>query len=486
MYSYIILICKWLCTFSNQALENAYIATKKVRQIQSDYIYYRSQIPSKTSWYNVSLYINSILTQCSFNIYYNLFKFKITKYLLNQLLNLLNKYKSNFNNNINQNDLIIDKLTSYLNTTRYAKLSFNNSNSESNLQNYHLIQSDNTLDNLVDLSDMLTIKHLNLNQIEFSTNWNKIKRKLTWIEATLIDLKNLQIKSDEFVLSNRQEDNKKYNVSKVNTPIIAYEDVGLVPRSITRTFSRFKIELEGQSVSLVLPEFRLAKYQAVASLQYMACLFIIPWIVSTACKILVLEPLITYYWNATQPQIFINVSQEDKTLKRLQQIEELLWLDIIINDNLQKSSQDQSIYIHKKTIELVNKYNNDSIENILHLFVDLFSFTTIALILTWGKTRLAILSSWIQELFYSLSDTMKAFIILLLTDLCIGFHSPHGWEILIGLLLEYFGFSHNKHVISCFVSTFPVILDTVFKYWIFRHLNRISPSIVVTYHSMNE
>jgi len=486
MYSYIISICQWLWTLSNQALENAYIATKKVRQIQSDYIYYRSQIPSKTSWYNVSLYINSILTQCSFEIYYNLFKFNITKYFLHKLLIFAHQNQHNLNKDVNTNNLIIDDLTSYFNTSSSNEVSFDNFNFEGNSNNDQSIQSVNTIGNLVQLSNLFSRQHLNLNQIRVSTNWNKLKRKLTWIEATLIDLKNLQIQSDEFVMPNIQENKTQYNVSKINTPIIAYEDVGLVPRSITRTFSRFKIELEGQSASLVLPEFRLAKYQAVASLQYMACLFLIPWIVSTACKTLVLEPLITYYWNTTQSQIFINVSQEEKALKRLQQIEELLWLDIVINDNLQKSSQDQSIYIHNKTIELVNKYNNDSIENILHLFVDLLSLTTIALILTWGKTRLAILSSWIQELFYSLSDTMKAFIILLLTDLCIGFHSPHGWEIFIDTLLEHFGFSHNKHVISCFVSTFPVILDTVFKYWIFRHLNRISPSIVVTYHSMNE
>jgi hypothetical protein len=103
-----------------------------------------------------------------------------------------------------------------------------------------------------------------------------------------------------------------------------------------------------------------------------------------------------------------------------------------------------------------------------------------------GKERLAILNSWIQELFYSLDDTMKPFFILLLTDLCIGFHSPHGWEIVIGSFLEHLGFGRNKHIISCFVSTFLVILDIVLKYWIFHHLNRISPSIVVTYHTMNE
>ena len=81
---------------------------------------------------------------------------------------------------------------------------------------------------------------------------------------------------------------------------------------------------------------------------------------------------------------------------------------------------------------------------------------------------------------------MKAFSILLATDLCIGFHSPHGWELMIDSISENYGFAHNERIISGVVSTFPVILDTILKYWIFRRFNRISPSLVVIYHSMNE
>ncbi|KAK8303501.1 hypothetical protein V6Z12_D04G155500 [Gossypium hirsutum] len=54
------------------------------------------------------------------------------------------------------------------------------------------------------------------------------------------------------------------------------------------------------------------------------------------------------------------------------------------------------------------------------------------------------------------------------------------------VILSDFGFAHNDEIISGLVSTFPVILDTIFKYWIFRYLNRESPSLVVIYHSMND
>jgi len=56
---------------------------------------------------------------------------------------------------------------------------------------------------------------------------------------------------------------------------------------------------------------------------------------------------------------------------------------------------------------------------------------------------------------------MKAFFILLLTDLCIGFQSPHGWEIVISLFLEHLGFAHNKHIIIFLFQLFQLLALTI-------------------------
>ncbi|KAI3423551.1 hypothetical protein D9Q98_010733, partial (chloroplast) [Chlorella vulgaris] len=87
---------------------------------------------------------------------------------------------------------------------------------------------------------------------------------------------------------------------------------------------------------------------------------------------------------------------------------------------------------------------------------------------------------------YSLSDTTKSFLLILGTDLLVGFHSPRGWEVFLEWLLRHFGLPENSDFMSLFVATFPVFLDTVFKYWIFRSLNKISPSTVATYHNIIE
>nr|YP_009258504.1 chloroplast enveloppe membrane protein [Netrium digitus]ANI25467.1 chloroplast enveloppe membrane protein [Netrium digitus] len=512
MKSHFFSICRWLFSTPHRALERAYQASKQVRNIHKNYIYYKNLIggSSKRSGYNfnVNFYLNTILNRSEAKIYWALLEFKLSWFFLYICKNFFkqaiiefifgnkgdNYYKhlcEKYRKSLTSDDIFLDHIFSP--DTFFTRFSLG------------LLKRDNILLNKwfdLDLKKVQNKKFLyyqtknepitysikELIEVEIE----KLNRKLFWIETALADLDNLkQDYSISYMGYSERNQNKSKNLFhlvnlKSQPTDIPYESVGLVPRSITRTLSRFQTELAGRSAFIVLPEFRLAKYQAIASVQYLACLICFPLIVSNFCKIFILEPLIQYWWNTSQSQVFLSIAQEQKALIKLQQVEELLWLDIMMADSTEKYPQDLSFQIHLKTINLVETYNQESIQIILHMFTDFISLVAIITVLIWGKKRLSILNSWIQEVFYSLSDTMKAFFILLFTDLCIGFHSPHGWEILIGLLLEHFGFSHNKPVISCFVSTFPVILDTVLKYWIFRHLNRISPSIVVSYHTMNE
>ncbi|KAF6148883.1 hypothetical protein GIB67_014254 [Kingdonia uniflora] len=130
-------------------------------------------------------------------------------------------------------------------------------------------------------------------------------------------------------------------------------------------------------------------------------------------------------------------------------------------------------------------HNEGNIYTILHFLTNIICFTILSGYSILGNEQLVILNSWVRKFLYNLSDTIKAFSIILLTDFCIGFHSPRGcgWELMIGFIYKDFGFAHNDPIISSLVSTFSIILDTIFKYWIFCYLNRVSPSLVVIYHS---
>nr|AWI73143.1 envelope membrane protein [Craspidospermum verticillatum] len=211
----------------------------------------------------------------------------------------------------------------------------------------------------------------------------------------------------------------------------------------------------------------------------------LPWWLSLSFK-KSLESGVTNWWNAGQSEIFLNDIQERGILEKFIELEELLVLDEMIEEYSETRLHKLRIGIQKETIQLIKIHNEDRIHTIFHFSINIICFVILSGYSILGNEELVILNSWAQEFLYNLSDTVKAFSILLLTDLCIGFHSPHGWELMIGSVYKDFGFVQNDQIISGLVSTFPVILDTVFKYWIFRYLNRVSPSLVVIYHSMND
>jgi hypothetical protein len=140
----------------------------------------------------------------------------------------------------------------------------------------------------------------------------------------------------------------------------------------------------------------------------------------------------------------------------------------------------------EKSLEVANNYNKQSILAITNLVGDFITFFTVYVLFVIMKPQIIILKSFLTESVYSLSDTTKSFLLILVMDLLVGFHSPRGWEIALESLLRHLGLPESENFILLFVALFPVFLDTVFKYWIFRYLNKISPSTVVTYHSMLE
>nr|YP_009262537.1 envelope membrane protein [Acioa guianensis]YP_009264950.1 envelope membrane protein [Hymenopus macrophyllus]ANI87205.1 envelope membrane protein [Acioa guianensis]ANJ19257.1 envelope membrane protein [Hymenopus macrophyllus] len=227
------------------------------------------------------------------------------------------------------------------------------------------------------------------------------------------------------------------------------------------------------------------KKKAFSPFLYLISIVFLPWLISFSFN-KSLESWMINWWNTSKSETFFNDRHEKFILERFIELEELFFFDEIIKEYPETHLQKFHSIIHKETIQLIKIHNEDRIHTIFRFSTNIISFLILSGYSILGNEELLILNSWVQEFLYNLSDTIKAFSILLVTDLCIGFHSPHGWELMIGSVYKDFGFAHNDQIISGLVSTFPVILDTIFKYWIFRYLNRLSPSLVVIYHSMND
>jgi len=230
---------------------------------------------------------------------------------------------------------------------------------------------------------------------------------------------------------------------------------------------------------------KMEKKNAFSPFLYLISIVFLPWWLSLSFQTS-LESWVNNWWNTKQSETFLNHIQEKTFLEKFIELEELRLLDEIIKECPEPHLQKLRIEIHSEIIQLIKMYNEDCMDIILHFSTNIICLLILSGYSFLGNKELILLNSWFQEFLYNLSDTIKAFSILLVTDLCIGFHSPHGWELMIGSIYKDLGFAHYEQILSGLVSTFPVILDTILKYWIFRYLNRVSPSLVVIYHSMND
>ncbi len=291
------------------------------------------------------------------------------------------------------------------------------------------------------------------------------------------------VKSPSMAKTNNSSNNLEPNTETIS------DKTSVLPRSFLRTLDRIKQEIDPEVVQTeknVINKFRKSRYKTAISVKFLLLLIIVPLLVHNLAKIALGKVFIDPYFAQHEQIVFINQDLQEEALTELKTFEENLSLKRMIGLIPPLSQEEKEEKIKVKAEELANEYRNRGSNAIKNIFADIFSFTAFGLILIYSKRELEILKSFIDETVYGLSDSAKAFLIILFTDIFVGYHSPHGWEILLEGITRHFGLPENRDFNFLFIATFPVILDTVLKYWIFRYLNRISPSAVATYKNMNE
>jgi hypothetical protein len=259
-----------------------------------------------------------------------------------------------------------------------------------------------------------------------------------------------------------------------------------IPRSILRAIEGIKQAFDSQAESQLVEEFRAAQQRTLISIRFLLILIVVLVLVSQLSRHFVISPLIKALWNKEEVVSFLNSSQEEKALAELKKFEQAIYFESRLSKTSRLSAENLQKKLKEKAISLTKKYKNKSFDAVINVFGDLLSVFTFVTIVMASKQQLNIIKSLLDDIIYGLSDSAKAFLIILSTDLFVGFHSPYGWQIILEGALKRFGLPENKDFIFLFIATVPVIADTIFKYWIFRYLNRSSPSAVATYHNMNE
>ena len=271
------------------------------------------------------------------------------------------------------------------------------------------------------------------------------------------------------------------------------DQTSFLPRSILKTINRIKRELDPTAEKELIDNFRTSKTKTFIALRFILILILVPLLAQQLSKNFIVSPIVDSIRSNNQAVIFINLDLESEAFEELKRFQsELEFQDLIFSEENRSSATIQAKQteikqkVKERAVELSKKYRDKSANAIKNIFADLISVGIFAWVIFSRKRDVLVLKSFMDEIVYGLSDSAKAFIIILFTDTFVGYHSPHGWEIILEGVSRHLGLPENRGFIFLFIATFPVILDTVLKYWIFRYLNRISPSAVATYRNMNE
>jgi hypothetical protein len=267
--------------------------------------------------------------------------------------------------------------------------------------------------------------------------------------------------------------------SKANT-------TGVLPRSIFSTITRLQIELDPNAEEDVVQNFRQTQRRTLISVRFLLLIIIVPILTHQLSKALVVGPLIDRARAPQQVAIFLNDEMKEEALAKLELYEEKIKFQSLVGISKPLSAEEIETRVKEEAKEIAIEFRSESAGAIKNVLCDILSVVAFIWLLLVSKPSIAVFKDFFDHFVYGLSDSAKAFIIILFTDIFVGFHSPHGWEVILEGLSRHWGLPENHSLISLFIATFPVILDTIFKYWIFRYLNRISPSAVATYRNMNE
>jgi len=263
---------------------------------------------------------------------------------------------------------------------------------------------------------------------------------------------------------------------------------GFIPRSIFRTVNKVNRDLDSslESEEESIKKIRRAKNRTKIAVRFILLLAIVPLLTQQVSKNFIFGPVVDYFSNKEQIEVPFSFEIKEKILTELGRFEEEIKFERLIGQLPTLSAEESEKMLRNKATELSEMYKWETTEPVKNVLSDALSLGAFALIISNSRKEIAVLKSFIDELVYGLSDSAKAFVIILFTDVFVGFHSTHGWEVVVENALRHFGLPENRDFTFMFIATFPVMLDAVFKYWIFRYLNQISPSAVATYRNMNE
>ncbi|KAJ7535015.1 hypothetical protein O6H91_12G014700 [Diphasiastrum complanatum] len=257
-------------------------------------------------------------------------------------------------------------------------------------------------------------------------------------------------------------------------------------RTVRELFLRFFEKQEEVEEDLAFEE-RVFIFTTQSTVKFVACLVLVPWFVGFIVHDYAVVPFLNRYVEKVPlaaKALDVRESQKLRMIETLKLERQRVRLEAAIGKAPPLTDMELTEHIRDEARKLREEVRAENRNSFANIWSDLVAGVTLLLLLAFNPNQVAIMKLTGDRLFTNISDTGKAFIIILLSDIFLGYHSESGWETVIEIFLEHYGFEVDQASIYVFVAIVPVTIDACFKLWVFRYLTRLSASAAATFRAM--
>ena len=203
----------------------------------------------------------------------------------------------------------------------------------------------------------------------------------------------------------------------------------------------------------------------------------IPLLLSASLRLSVIDPLL-FYLQADMHEFDLTARQWNDITLELDGLERRLKYDGLMGHAPRLSEGALEERLREEGLRLEYEQRQKSRESVGNTASDALSTLLLLAGARLNRARLSKLRTGVVARFLALEVSTQAFLLLLAADITVGYHSSDGWVTFLEVIFGRYsvnGAEGADNVIRLFVATVPVIIDVVFKYWVYRYLRKLSP-----------
>ncbi|CAN6306826.1 unnamed protein product [Urochloa humidicola] len=265
-------------------------------------------------------------------------------------------------------------------------------------------------------------------------------------------------------------------------------DVGVLdqitddPAEIVKDKSVIEVfrDLTDEDYDDMLFEDRVFMYASTNSAKFLALLIMIPWVIDFLFHDYVMMPFLErYVQKVPLAAELLDVRRSQKLLmvKDLKIEKARYRLEVEIGKSPPLSDEEVWSELREKALELRDDWRLENRKAFANIWSDMVYGIVLFLLICFNPSKVAMLKFTGYKLLNNISDSGKAFLIILISDILLGYHSESGWHTLVEVFLEHYGLEAEEAAVTFFVCLVPVALDVFIKFWVYKYLPRLSPSV---------